>query len=65
MITEVEREEVARSIEVLRPIDIRDGLWVKYDEDTMGVVVDLLRCSAWQDPEPWGKATGLKHLCED
>ena len=48
-----------RSIEVLRPVDNRDSLWVNY-EDTMGVVVDLLRCSAWQDPEPWGGHRCLK-----
>ena len=63
MTIEVEHKEVTHSIEVLRPIDVRYGLWVKYDEDTMGVVVDLLRCSEWQDPEPWGEATaGVKGI---
>ena len=62
MTIEVEHKEVTHSIEVLRPIEPRDGLWVKYDEDTMGVVVDLLRCSEWQDPEPWGEATGVKGI---
>ena len=59
MIIEVEHKEVTHSIEVLQPIDIRDGLWVKYDADTMGVVVDFLRCSAWTDPQP-EEPTGVK-----
>ena len=29
----LEHKEATHSIEVLRPIDIRDGLWVKYDAD--------------------------------
>ena len=37
MTIEVEHKEVTHIIEVLQPIDIRDGLWVKYDEDTLGV----------------------------
>lgn len=60
MTIEVEHKEATHSIEVLRPIDIRDGLWVKYDADTMGLVVDLLRCSEWTDNQPdWG-LTGVK-----
>ena len=59
MIIEVEHKEVTHSIEMLRPIDARDGLWVKYDADTMGVVVDILRCSGWKDPQPQ-EPTGVK-----
>ena len=60
MTIEVEHKEDTHSIEVLRPIDIRDGLWVKYDADTMGLVVDFLRCSEWKDNQPdWG-LTGVK-----
>ena len=51
---------VAHSVKVLRPIDKRDNLWVKYDADQLGVVIDLLRCSEWQDHEPWGLSTGTK-----
>ena len=59
MIIEVEHKEGTHSIEMLRPIDARDGLWVKYDADTMGVVVDILRCSGWKDPQPQ-EPTGVK-----
>ena len=58
MTIEVEHKEDTHSIEVLRPIDIRDGLWVKYDADTMGLVVDLLRCSEWTDDQR--RSTGMK-----
>ena len=58
MTIEVEHNEETHSIEVLRPIDIRDGLWVKYDADTMGLVVDLLRCSEWTDDQR--RSTGMK-----
>ena len=60
MTIEVEHKEETHSIEVLRPIDIRDGLWVKYDADTMGLVVDLLRCSEWTDDQPDRMRTGVK-----
>ena len=46
---EVDHKGVAHSIKVLRPIDNRDNLWVKYDADQLGVVIDLLRCSEWRD----------------
>ena len=59
MTIEVEHKEATHSIEVLRPIDIRDGLWVKYDADTMGLVVDFLRCSEWKDNQP-DEPTGVK-----
>ena len=55
----MEHKEATHSIEVLRPIDIRDGLWVKYDADTMGLVVDFLRCSEWKDNQP-DEPTGVK-----
>ena len=58
MTIEVEHNEETHSIEVLRPIDIRDGLWVKYDADTMGLVVDLLRCSEWTDDQR--RSTGMR-----
>ena len=58
MTIEVEHKEETHSIEVLRPIDIRDGLWVKYDADTMGLVVDLLRCSEWTDDQR--RSTGMR-----
>ena len=59
MTIELEHKEATHSIEVLRPIDIRDGLWVKYDADTMGLVVDFLRCSEWKDNQP-DEPTGVK-----
>ena len=57
---EVDHKGVTHSVKVLRPIDKRDNLWVKYDADQLGVVIDLLRCSEWQYHEPWGLSTGTK-----
>ena len=60
MTIELEHKEATHSIEVLRPIDIRDGLWVKYDADTLGLVVDFLRCSEWKDNQTPRGSTGVR-----